>query len=90
MRHVDRGVSAGVYREAMAPTHGEIVKQLGDGWSVAWDATVSDAKTRRAMDAAVKESSDALRAVIGSPGASEVDSVAVEPRRARRSASTRS
>lgn len=57
----------GVYREVMAPMHDEIVKQLGGGWSVAWDATTGDTKTRNAVDQAVRESTDAIRAVIGRP-----------------------
>lgn len=59
------GVEDGVYREVMAPVHGEIVRQLGDGWAVAWDATVVDSKQRRAMDEAVKASTAALRDAIG-------------------------
>jgi hypothetical protein len=65
MTAVRDGIENGVYREVMAPAHGEIVKQLGDGWAVAWDATVVDSKTRRAMDEAVKASTDALREAIG-------------------------
>lgn len=78
------GISAGVYRWAMAPVHGGIVKRLGDGWSVAWDATASDAKTRSAVEAAVKESTDAIRAVIGAPTAAKA-AVSVAGRGRRRS-----
>lgn len=60
-------VATDVYREGMAPTHGEIVKQLGDGWSVAWDATATDAKTRSAMDSVVEASTEALIEAIAAP-----------------------
>ena len=39
----------------MTPTHDEIIRELGDGWAVAWDATNIPADVRDAFADAVRD-----------------------------------
>ncbi len=48
----------------MAPRHDEIVRQLGDGWSIVWDTTEVDESTHRAMDEVIARQVDAFRAIV--------------------------
>ena len=48
----------------MAPKHDEIVKSLGDGWSMAWDTNKIDRETHKAMDRVVQENADSLWEII--------------------------
>jgi hypothetical protein len=45
----------------MAAHHDEIIRNLGDGWSLAWDTTEVDPATQRAMDKVVKTNVAALK-----------------------------
>ncbi|HST42285.1 MAG TPA: hypothetical protein VLK58_22390 [Conexibacter sp.] len=46
------------------PQHGEIVKQLGDGWAIRWDSTHVDPETQAAVRRVAKARSDELRAIL--------------------------
>jgi hypothetical protein len=46
------------------PQHGEIIKQLGDGWAIRWDATQVDPETRAAVQRVARERADELRAIL--------------------------
>jgi hypothetical protein len=48
----------------MAPRHDGIVRQLGDGWSIAWDTTEVDESTHRAIDKVIARQSDAFKAIM--------------------------
>jgi hypothetical protein len=48
----------------MTPKHDEIIKQLGDGWSMAWDTTEIDEDTRRAINRVIADMSDDLREIL--------------------------
>lgn len=39
----------------MAPSHPEIVREIGDGWAVVWDTTVVSDDVRTAFDEARRE-----------------------------------
>jgi ABC-type branched-subunit amino acid transport system substrate-binding protein len=40
---------------SMAPTHREIVKDVGDGWAVVWDATDVPQEVRSTFESALEE-----------------------------------
>jgi hypothetical protein len=74
----------------MAPKHDEIVKDLGEGWSMAWDTNEVDRKTREAIDAVVQQNAESLRQIIADAetGVVQIDgkSVRVLPEQAEDSA----
>jgi hypothetical protein len=39
----------------MTRTHGETIRELSDGWAVAWDATDVSPEVRRLLDEALEE-----------------------------------
>jgi hypothetical protein len=45
------------------PQHGEIVKPLGDGWAIAWDATL-DRRTHAEFRPVVDQITAELRAIV--------------------------
>jgi hypothetical protein len=48
----------------MAPRHGEIIKDIGNGWAIAWDTTRVDKRLSARMNAVVRKQSTALSDII--------------------------
>jgi hypothetical protein len=61
----------------MTPTYGEIIRELGDGWAVAWDATDIPADVRDAFADAVRDE-QAKNAELRNAVSAEADPVSAE------------
>ena len=48
----------------MAAEHSEIVRDLGDGWAVRWDATEISAETRAAFDELIAAEAEHVRTIV--------------------------
>jgi hypothetical protein len=68
----------------MAPRHDEIVKQIDDGFAIAWDTTERDAERIADVSKVVEERSDKLGRIIGTGTVVDGRIVAVGARPRRR------